>query len=63
MKLNETTLYFITKDHQVKKINRDVKNLLYKYVKQNVYQVSLDGKWYDIDRETWNYIAEWTSWH
>lgn len=61
--LNETTLYFITKDNEVKKVNRNVKELYFKNPAKSIYQISLDGKWYDIDRETWEYISEWTTWH
>lgn len=61
--LNETTLYFITKDNQVKSLNRRNKDMLYKDTQNNFFQINLDGKWYDIDSETWSYIVEWTSWH
>ena len=61
--LNEMTLYFITKDNQVKSLNRRNKDMLYKDTQNNFFQINLDGKWYDIDSETWSYIVEWTSWH
>lgn len=61
--MNETTLYFITKDNQVKSLNRRNKDMLYKDTQNNVFQINLDGKWYDIDSGTWSYIVEWTSWH
>lgn len=61
--LSETTLYFITKDNRVRSLNHSTKDLMYKYVQENIYQVYLDDEWYDIDRETWDYISEWTAWH
>ena len=61
--LNETTLYFITNGNHVKFLNHQIKDMLYKDTQNNVFQVNLDGKWYDIDSETWSYIVEWTSWH
>lgn len=61
--MNETTLYFITKDNQVKSLNRRNKDMLYKDTQNNVFQINLDGKWYDVDSETWSYIVEWTSWY
>ena len=61
--LNETTLYFITNDNHVKSLNHQIKDMLYKDTQNSVFQINLDGKWYDIDSETWSYIVEWTSWH
>lgn len=61
--LNETTLYFITNDNHVKSLNHQIKDMLYKDTQNNVFQINLDGKWYDIDHETWSYIVEWLSWH
>jgi len=61
--LNETTLYFITLDNQVKKINRSVKDLGYKDVAKNDYRITLDDVECRVDRETWNYIWDWLSWH
>lgn len=61
--LNETTLYFITLDNQVKKINRSIKDIGYKEVAKNDYRIILDGIEYKTDRETWNYIEDWLSWH
>ena len=61
--LNETTLYFITKDNQVKHINRDVKDLGYKDVAKNDYRIILDDVECRVDRETRNYIWDWLSWH
>ena len=61
--LNETTLYFITLDNEVKHINRDVKDIGYKEVAKNDYRIKLDGNEYRTDRETWNYIWDWLTWH
>ena len=61
--LNETTLYFITLDNEVKHINRDVKDLGYKDVAKNDYRIKLDDVECRVDRETWNYIWDWLSWH
>lgn len=61
--LNETTLYFITLDNEVKHINRDVKDLGYKDVANNDYRIILDDVEYRVDCETWNYIWDWLSWH
>lgn len=61
--MNETTLYFITKDNEVKKVNRSVKELYFKNPAKSIYRICLNGKWYGIDRETWEYISEWTTWH
>ena len=61
--LNEITLYFITLDNEVKHINRDVKDLGYKDVAKNDYRIKLDDVEYRVDRETWNYIWDWLSWH
>ncbi|KRM38736.1 hypothetical protein FC33_GL000240 [Ligilactobacillus aviarius subsp. aviarius DSM 20655] len=61
--LNETTLYFITLDNEVKHINRDVKDLGYKDVAKNDYRIILDDVECCVDRETWNYIWDWLSWH
>lgn len=61
--LNETTLYFITNDNHVKSLNRQIKDMLYKDTQNNVFQINLDGKWYDVDSETWSYIVDWLSWH
>ena len=61
--LNETTLYFITLDNEVKRINRDVKDLGYKDVANNDYRIILDDVECRVDRETWNYIWDWVSWH
>ena len=47
----------------MKKVNRSVKELYFKNPAKSIYQISLNGKWYDIDRETWEYISEWTTWH
>ena len=57
--MNETTLYFITLDNEVKHINRGVKDLGYKDVAKNDYRITLD----DVECETWNYIWDWLSWH
>ena len=40
--MNETTLYFITLDNEIKHINRDVKGLGYKDVAKNDYRIILD---------------------
>lgn len=61
--LNKTTLYFITLDNEVKHINRDVKDLGYKDVAENDYRIILDDVECHVDRETWNYIWDWLSWH
>ena len=61
--LNETTLYFITKDNHVKRIDSTVKDITYKDVQADDYEISLNGKKYKIDRETWNYIWDWLTWH
>lgn len=61
--LNETTLYFITLDNEVKHINRDVKDLGYKDVAKNDYRIMLDDVECRVDCETWNYIWDWLSWH
>ena len=61
--LNETTLYFITLDNEVKHINRDVKDLGYKDVAKNDYRIILDDVECRVDCETWNYIWDWLSWH
>ena len=50
--MNETTLYFITLDNQVKKINRSVKDLGYKDVAKNDYRITLDDVECRVDRET-----------
>ena len=50
--MNETTLYFITKDNEVKHINRDVKDLGYKDVAKNDYRIILDDVECRVDRET-----------
>ena len=60
--LSETTLYFITLDNQVKKINHSIKDIGYKEVK-NDYRIVLDGTEYRVDRETWNYVEDWLSCH
>ena len=57
------TLYFITLDNEVKHINRDVKDLGYKDVAKNDYRIKLDDVECRVDRETWNYIWDWLSWH
>ena len=62
-KLNEPTLYFITKDNHVKRIDSTVKDITYKDVQADDYEISLNGKKYKIDRETWEYINWWTTWH
>lgn len=62
-KLNEPTLYFITKDNHVKRIDSTVKDITYKDVQADDYEISLNGKRYKIDRETWEYINWWTTWH
>ena len=36
--LNETTLYFITKDNQVKSLNRRNKDMLYKDTQNNFFK-------------------------
>lgn len=61
--MNETTLYFITKDNEVKKVNRSVKELYFKNPVKGIYQIYIDGKWYGIDQETWEYVSEWTTRH
>lgn len=61
--LNETTLYFITLDNQVKKINHSVKDIGYKDVANNDYRIISDDVEYRVDCETWNYIWDWLSWH
>ena len=61
--MNETTLYFITKDNHVKRIDSTVKDITYKDVQADDYEISLNGKKYKIDRETWNYIWDWLTWH
>lgn len=62
-KLNESSLYFITKDNHVKRIDSTVKDITYKDVQADDYEISLNGKKYKIDRETWEYINWWTTWH
>lgn len=62
-KLNEPTLYFITKNNHVKRIDSTVKDITYKDVQADDYEISLNGKNYKIDRETWEYINWWTTWH
>ena len=62
-RLNEPTLYFITKDNHVKRIDSTVKDITYKNVQADDYEISLNGKQYKIDRETWEYINWWTTWH
>ena len=57
------TLYFITLDNEVKHINRDVKDMGYKEVAENDYRIKLNGIEYRTDRETWNYIRDWLTWH
>ena len=61
--LNETTLYFITLDNEVKKINRSVKDLGYKDVAKNDYRIMLNDVECRVDCETWNYIWDWLTWH
>lgn len=61
--MNEPTLYFITKDNHVKRIDSTVKDITYKDVQADDYEISLNGKRYKIDRETWEYINWWTTWH
>ncbi|HLQ87177.1 MAG TPA: hypothetical protein VK109_01560 [Enterococcus sp.] len=61
--MNEPTLYFITKDNHVKRIDSTVKDITYKNVQADDYEISLNGKKYKIDRETWEYINWWTTWH
>lgn len=61
--LNETTLYFITLDNEVKHINCDVKDLRYKEVAENDYRIILDDVECRVNCETWNYIRDWLSWH
>lgn len=61
--MNEPTLYFITKDNHVKRIDSTVKDITYKDVQADDYEISLNGKKYKIDRETWEYINWWTTWH
>ena len=61
--MNEPTLYFITKDNHVKRIDSTVKDITYKNVQADDYEISLNGKKYKIDRETWEYINWWTIWH
>lgn len=61
--MNEPTLYFITKDNHVKRIDSTVKDISYKDVQADDYEISLNGKKYKIDRETWEYINWWTTWH
>lgn len=61
--MNEPTLYFITKDNHVKRIDSTVKDITYKDVHADDYEISLNGKKYKIDRETWEYINWWTTWH
>lgn len=61
--MNEPTLYFITQDNHVKRIDSTVKDITYKDVQANDYEISLNGKKYKIDRETWEYINWWTTWH
>ena len=61
--MNETTLYFITLDNEVKHINRDVKDTEYNEVAKNDYRIKLDSVEYRTDRETWNYIRDWLTWH
>ena len=60
--LNETTLYFITLDNEVKHINRDVKDLGYKDVAKNDYRIILDDVECRVDRETWLKLYDWTVW-
>ena len=62
-RLNEPTLYFITKDNHVKRIDSTVKDITYKNVQTDDYEISLNGKKYKIDRETWEYINWWTTWY
>ena len=57
--MNETTLYFITLDNEVKHINRDVKDMRYQKVVKNDYRIKLDDIECRVDRETWNYIEDW----
>ncbi|WP_283579456.1 hypothetical protein [Ligilactobacillus aviarius] len=61
--MNESSLYFITKDNHVKRIDSTVKDITYKNVQADDYEISLNGKKYKIDRETWEYINWWTTWH
>ena len=61
--MNETTLYFITLDNEVKHINRDVKDMGYKEIAKNDYRIKLDSVEYRTDRETWNCIRDWLTWH
>ncbi|WP_283599278.1 hypothetical protein [Ligilactobacillus aviarius] len=69
--MNEPTLYFITKDNHVKRIDSTVKDITYKDVHADDYEISLaddyeislNGEKYKIDRETWEYINWWTTWH
>ena len=61
--MNETTLYFITLDNEVKHINRDVKDLGYKEVAKNDYRIRLDDIECRVDCETRNYIWDWLTWH
>ena len=61
--MNESTLYFITKNNHVKRIDSTVKDITYKDVQADDYEISLNGKNYKIDRETWEYINWWTTWH
>ena len=61
--MNESSLYFITKDNHVKRIDSTVKDITYKDVQADDYEISLNGKKYKIDRETWEYINWWTTWH
>lgn len=61
--MNESSLYFITKDNHVKRIDSTVKDITYKDVQADDYEISLNGKRYKIDRETWEYINWWTTWH
>ena len=60
--MNETTLYFITLDNEVKHINRDVKDLGYKDVAKNDYRIILDDVECRVDRETWLKLYDWTVW-
>lgn len=51
--LSETILYFITKNNEVKKVNRNVKELYFKNPAKSIYQIYLNGKWYNIE-DTWD---------
>lgn len=62
-RLNEPTLYFITRDNHVEHIDSTIKDISFKNVQADEYEIYLDGKKCIIDRETWAYIDWWTGSH